>query len=95
MSEVVTSARTANDILRWLGYLVILIGAIAAVASIFAGFDVVEPWSLNGYVITDEWVSIGLGFLSAAYIAVYTGVVWALIQAVRVVIWYVTRKVSG
>jgi len=92
MSEVVESARTANDVLKYLSWLVLLIGGIAGAAALFAGFDVEEPWLLNGYPVTEEWVSIGLGFLSAALIAVYTGVVWAVIQSVRVVVWYVTRK---
>ena len=91
-SEVVTSARTASDVLRWLSWLVLLIGGIAGAAVLWAGFDAVEPWSLNGYIVDEEWMSIGLGFLGAALIAVYTGVVWGLIQAVRAVIWYVTRK---
>jgi len=87
-----SSARTASDILKWLSWLVILIGGIAGAAALFAGFDAVEPWVWNGVLVDEDWKSIGLGFLAAAWIAVYTGVVWAVIQSVRVVVWYVLRK---
>jgi hypothetical protein len=95
MNEVAGSAKTASDILKWLGWLVILVGGIAGAAALWFGFTAEEPWIYGGVLVEEDWESIGIGFLSAAWIAVYTGVVWALIQAVRAVIWYVLRKASA
>lgn len=92
MSEVTASARTASDILKWLSWIVLLLGGIFGAAALYFGFTAEEPWIYGGVLVEEDWESIGIGFLSAAYIAVYTGVVWAVIQSVRAVIWYVLRK---
>jgi uncharacterized membrane protein len=95
MTDEPSTGKTVSDILQVLSWLVLIVGGVAGAAALFAGFDVQEPWSANGYPVTDEWMSIGLGFLSAALIAVYTAVVWALIQAVRLVVRYVTNNGAG
>ena len=83
------TAERTSSILNVLSWLVILVGVINAVIVLIAGFNAAEPWTVGGYVVDEDWKTVSLGIFGAVAVLLYTGVVWALIQSVRLVVRYV------
>ena len=71
------AAKTAVGAFAVLGPLVLLLGVVLAAISIWAGFHALEPWAWNSVPVTDDWKSVLLGFVGAAYFLISAGVVWA------------------
>lgn len=98
MSNEVVSQRAAMS-LRFVSWAVLLVGAIFGAWALYLGFTAVEPWTsdsqlFGGFTVTEEWQSIALGFLAAAYIAVVTGFVWSLTLLGRAVANYLGKRGS-
>lgn len=83
------TAERISNVLNVLSWLVILVGVVNAVLVLIAGFNAAEPWTVGGYAVDDDWKSVSLGVFGAAAVLLYAGVVWSLIQAVRLVVRYV------
>jgi hypothetical protein len=88
MNDMETALRVSR-ILNTLSWLVVLVGVVNAIAVVIAGYNVVEPWAIGGYVVDEDWKSVLGSFLLAGGILVVTAVQWALIQAARLVVRYV------
>jgi hypothetical protein len=92
-----TVARKADNALRVLSWFVLLVGAIIGAWALYLGFTAVEPWTsdstmLGGFVVTEDWQSVALGFLGAAYVAVVFGTLWAFTLLGRAIAHYVERR---
>lgn len=79
-NSISRKATTAGKALGALSWLVVLVGGVLGALSLWAGFATVEPWVWHGVTIEEEWVSIGLGVVGAAVIAVLFGALWAVLQ---------------
>lgn len=90
--SAVSVAGTVNTVLKWVGYFIVLVGLVWAAAAIWFGFDATEPWIYGGILVDEDWQSVTLGFLSAAWILAWTGFLWSFAQVGRLVAVYLASK---
>lgn len=81
MSDISVRSAKLSKALNALSWIVLLVGGLLGALALACGFDAVEPWTTsNGVVIDEDWMSIGIGVMMAAVIAVVTGTVWGLLK---------------